>query len=186
MNYQVTKDIMDAFTKKMIRNSQGKCELTVLVGNGFDIGLGLDTRYSDFLNRYMKPDFPERSDAIKAMKNEIRRQRDEVRDSWADAELAFAQLDFSSYPNKDGSIGALTECEGDFSEALRCYLADEEHRFYIPPERQNEATKKFIIQLRNLLIPKIPRSIHMNCVNLEFFNFNYTSTLDQLLSGDDV
>jgi len=175
---------MDAFTKKILRNSQGKYEVTVLVGNGFDIGLGLNTRYSDFLDSYMKPDFPERMNAIKAMKDEIRRQRDEVSDSWADAELAFAQLDFSSYPHKDGAIGALTECEGDFTEALRCYLAEEEHRFYIPPERQNEATKKFIIQLQYLLVPQIPRLNHVNRVNLEFFNFNYTSTLDKLLSGD--
>ena len=186
MNYPISDEIMRAFARKAIRNAQGKYEVTILVGNGFDIGLGLNTRYSDFLNRYLKPTFPVRTGAIKAMKDEVRRQRDKVSDSWADAELAFAQLDFSSYPHKDGAVGALAECEGDFTEALGCYLADEEHRFYIPPERQNEAKQKFLVQLQILLDLKIPELAVLNTVNLEFFNFNYTSTLDKLLVGDVI
>ena len=186
MNYHISDEFKQEFARKAIRNAQGKYELTVLVGNGFDLGLGLDTHYSDFLNRYLKHGFPVRTEAIKAMKDDIRRQRDEMSDSWADAEMAFAKLDFSSYPHKEGAVGAFAECEGDFTEALTNYLLDEEQRFYIPPERKSEATNKFVVQLQKLLSSKLPKLNEANNVNLEFFNFNYTSTLDQLLSGDVV
>ena len=180
--YRVSDELINSFANKAIRNVQGRYEVTLLVGNGFDIGLGLKTRYSDFLDYYLDQKRPAKTAAIDAMKNEIDRQRYAVPDSWSNAELAFAQLDFSSFPSEDGTIGALAECEGDFTEALVAYLKREDERFYIPQERQVDASQKFISQLFNTLSVAIPKLREARSLNVEVFNFNYTSTLDRLLS----
>ncbi len=167
-----------------VKTVHGQSEVSVLIGNGFDIGLGLDTRYSDFLQRYLNPNFPVRTDAIRAMKDDIRNQIRNEGVSWADAEIAFGKLEFSNYPHKEGGVGALAECEGDFTGALKSYLLDEDARFFIPHERQNDTTHKFCVQLQNLLESEIAFPSYVKTLNVEFFNFNYTSTLDKLLSGD--
>ncbi len=167
-----------------VRAVHGQSEVSVLIGNGFDIGLGLDTRYGDFLKRYLKPDYPVRTEAIRAMKNDIGNQFHNGSGLWSDAEIAFGKLEFSNYPHKEGGVGALAECEGDFTGALKSYLLDEDSRFIIPPERQNDATHKFCVQLQNLLESEIAFPSYVKTLNVEFFNFNYTSTLDKLLSGD--
>ena len=184
MRYNSKEELLQLAGNMAVKAEQRKSEVSVVIGNGFDIGLGLNTRYSDFLERYLKPEYPVRTEAIRAMKNDIRNQIHNESVSWADAEIAFGQLEFSNYPHKEGGVGALAECEGDFTSALKSYLLDEDSRFIIPPERQNDTTHKFCVQLQNLLESEISFPSYVKTLNVEFFNFNYTSTLDKLLSGD--
>lgn len=186
MRYDSPEEISQLARRMAIQVVQGKSEVSVLIGNGFDIGLGLNTRYSDFLERYLKPDYPIRTEAIRAMKNDIRNQIHNDSVSWSDAEIAFGELEFSKYPHNEGGVGALAECEGDFSSALKSYLLDQDSRFCIPHERQNDATHKFCVQLQNLLESEINFHSYVKTLNVEFFNFNYTSTLDKLLSGAET
>lgn len=184
MRYNPPEELLQLAGSMAVKAAQGKSEVSVLIGNGFDIGLGLDTRYSDFLKRYLKLDYPVRTEAIRAMKNDIRKQIHTESALWADAEIAFGELMFSGYPHKEGGVGALAECEGDFTGALKSYLLDEDGRFFIPHERQNDATHKFCVQLQNLLETEIAFPSYVKTLNVAFFNFNYTSTLDKMLSGD--
>ena len=184
MRYNPPEELLQLSGNMVAKAAQGKSEVSVLIGNGFDIGLGLNTRYCDFLERYLKPDYPVRTEAIRAMKNDIRSQFHAEKTSWSDAEIAFGELEFSNYPHKEGGVGALAECEGDFTGALKSYLLDEDSRFIIPHERQNEATHKFCIQLQKLLDSEIAFPPYVKTLNVEFYNFNYTPTLDKLLSGD--
>lgn len=178
------EELLQLAESMAVKAAQGKSEVSVLIGNGFDIGLGLDTRYSDFLERYLKSDYPIRTEAILAMKNDICNQIHNGSVLWSDAEIAFGKLEFSNYPHKEGGVGALAECEGDFTSALKSYLLDENSRFIIPHERQDDATHKFCVQLQKLLESEIAFPSYVKTLNVEFFNFNYTSTLDELLSGD--
>ncbi len=178
------EELLQLAESMAVKAAQGKSEVSVLIGNGFDIGLGLDTRYSDFLERYLKSDYPIRTEAIRAMKNDICNQIHNGSVLWSDAEIAFGKLEFSNYPHKEGGVGALAECEGDFTSALKSYLLDENSRFIIPHERQDDATHKFCVQLQKLLESEIAFPSYVKTLNVEFFNFNYTSTLDELLSGD--
>ena len=52
------EELLQLAESMAVKAAQGKSEVSVLIGNGFDIGLGLDTRYSDFLKRYLKSDYP--------------------------------------------------------------------------------------------------------------------------------
>ena len=71
-------------------------KITIIVGNGFDIGLGLKTSYSDFISEYADLSRPYDPYAIETkLKKLINRNKL----SWADAEVAFARLSFDSILN---------------------------------------------------------------------------------------
>ncbi len=67
--------------------------VTFLVGNGFDIGLGLKTRYSDFYEEYCKADKAD-SEAITKFKRTLREWQNNKSKKiidWSDFEFAFGQ-----------------------------------------------------------------------------------------------
>ena len=70
-----------------------------MVGNGFDINLGLKTTYSEFIESYLKDDSS--NEQITAFKNIIRDEIKENPATWADAEMAFGKLTsaFKDKPN---------------------------------------------------------------------------------------
>ena len=97
MRYDPQEELLQLAGKMAVGAIHGESEVSVLIGNGLDIGLGLQTRYSDFLERYLKPDYPIRTESIRAMKNDIRNQIRNKSASWSDAEIAFGELEFSNY-----------------------------------------------------------------------------------------
>ena len=60
--------------------------VTFLIGNGFDLGIGLKTAYSDFYNVYCKSDSND-SLAVKKFKSEIQGNYE----NWSDFEAAFGE-----------------------------------------------------------------------------------------------
>ncbi len=69
--------------------------ITFLIGNGFDIGLGLKTRYEDFYKEYCKERYTkEDNDNIKEFKR-VLRERNSVQENriidWSDFEKAFGE-----------------------------------------------------------------------------------------------
>lgn len=167
------------------RRMERRVNITVLVGNGFDLGLGLDTRYEDFLKRYMKPSYPVVTDAIKKMREEIASQTNDDQKCWANAELAFAQLRFSEYGHAEGAVGAFAECEGDFVAALKDYLLDEDARFYVPASEGENVRRQFIGQMLDMVDCVLPEIKSNKLIDLKFINFNYTSTLARMLSQNE-
>ena len=109
------------------KKTKDSAVVTFLIGNGFDIGVGLKTRYADFIATYLKQ--PSNTDVIVKLKNAVNQNID----FWGDAELAFGKLKFSTF-GKD-SYPVVKECVTDFSDALSEYLQNEERRFQIPDEK---------------------------------------------------
>lgn len=67
--------------------------ITFLIGNGFDIGIGLKTRYEDFYQEYCHIAADD-SDNIKAFKQMLKDRNSEEKRKiidWADFETAFGQ-----------------------------------------------------------------------------------------------
>ena len=62
-------------------------KITFLIGNGFDLGVGLKTRYSDFVPYYLS--LPDNDPDIIAFKSIIESDKE----TWADAELALGKLE---------------------------------------------------------------------------------------------
>lgn len=152
--------------------------VTFLIGNGFDIGLGLKTQYRDFLFDYLKR--PSKTNIIKKMKDNI--QKDIT--FWGDAELAFAKLPFSTFGSDVSSI--LSECLQDFSGAFSEYLKNEESRICSPDEKMKYTFGLTLCSYYQALsyYPRrneLKRLMKFNQLKINVINFNYTETIDKLL-----
>ena len=84
--------------------------ITFLVGNGFDINLGLNTRYADFYPKYLKKGY----NVI--ISNAIA----DNYDNWADLEIALGKLLKDITPEQvDEFLDSKGRLEGDLAEHLR-------------------------------------------------------------------
>lgn len=161
--------------------------ITYLIGNGFDVNIGIKSRYADFYKYYANQHPDGESDVVKRFKNEINEyikkdapKNDPNTIDWRDLEVALGQFTES-----------MTEEEGeplylDINDSLKHYLNEEYKSF------DAEAFKKedFLKHLNN------PISSHFNRVtiniirnylggfsgsdNINIINFNYTTTIEEL------
>ena len=154
--------------------------VTFLIGNGFDINLGLDTRYSDFVKVYKN--MPAKQEVIK----EFRKNISENSELWADAEIALGE-----YTNnfKAGEGALFSDCKEDFCVELSRYLKNQELR--IDYDISKEAIQKAFLNLNKITnsFPAVERDFlnrtyqsHLSePVKFNFINFNYTKTLDMCI-----
>ena len=61
--------------------------VTFIIGNGFDIGLGMKTRYGDVYDEYVKT--PSATEVIKAFKKDLSQRT--PYDKWSDFEMGMAE-----------------------------------------------------------------------------------------------
>ena len=160
------------------KKTKDSAVVTFLIGNGFDIGLGLKTRYADFIATYLKQ--PSKTDVIVKLKKAINQDAN----FWGDAELAFGKLPFSTF-GKD-SYSVVKECVTDFSDALSEYLKNEERRFQILDEKIKVAFCSLLCSYYQRLgeYPRrneLKRLKQFNRLKINVINFNYTETIDKML-----
>jgi len=154
--------------------------ITFLIGNGFDINLGLATKYSDFLNIYTMNNEKD-SPMIKEFKKDIKRNQN----LWGYAEKEFGNYTDNFYHN-GYNADDFFECYGDFCNSLANYLNDQlkkiNDKMFVDTLKQG-----FINAIQNNLryINEEPRAEIMADLNYipdgkyyNFINFNYTDTLD--------
>lgn len=153
--------------------------VVILIGNGFDLALGLKTRYKDFLQKYR----PSAADAvpIQKMKEIIEDDRKNGMEKWSYAEEAFGQQKFSQYG--EDVISVLDDCTTDFQGSLCKYLVQEEQRFAIPSDRATEIRREFRAGIRRLIstCKALTSRRQEEPTSINFVDFNYTRTLDDLL-----
>ena len=90
--------------------------ITFLIGNGFDIKLGLKTRYTDFYNIYIDSNKDRNiDDNIKCFSELI----EDNYETWADFEMAFAE-------NAFGTKYDIRDILEDFSKKFAEYLKRQE------------------------------------------------------------
>ena len=153
--------------------------IVVLVGNGFDLGLGLDTDYKSFVNYYLAHGSGG-SEIVERFKAEIALQKSLDINSWADAELAFGKLDFSKF-DKDADE-ALRVCLKDFLQSLGDYLGKQQKRLQIPEQDRASVSSSFKATLVDMIASVNAQAFPYNDdVVIGFVNFNYTDTLERIL-----
>ncbi len=162
--------------------------ITYLVGNGFDINLGIKSRYVDFYKAYVSIHSEDEPDVIKRFKDGINKyikkeskKEDLQKIDWRDLEVALGQFT-DQMDERGGEILYL-----DLIDKLKDYLVDEFQRFdadaYSIEEFckhiTNPVTEHFNRmtgnELRNLF------TSYSNEENFNFINFNYTNTIEKLL-----
>lgn len=102
--------------------------ITFMIGNGFDLNLGLSTRYLDFINVYRN--IQEQDNAI------IEKFKEEIIESdiplWSNAELAFGKQ--TSLLNENFTVVDYCRCHSHFCRSLANYLREEQKKLVLSKE----------------------------------------------------
>ncbi|MBE5745293.1 MAG: hypothetical protein E7355_04070 [Clostridiales bacterium] len=154
--------------------------VTFLIGNGFDIGIGMKTRYGDFYSEYIKLKID--NENILEFQKEI---QDNIKD-WADFEEAFGKHSESFEANEADKY--LQQYEHFFEYFLE-YLKKEEKNFEMPEELEvikimERALTNYYKKLQSQDRESIEDFYKWfgNNITYTFISFNYTSILDAFVN----
>lgn len=159
--------------------------ITFLIGNGFDLNLGLRTKYEHFLECYTRLDYRD-TEAINSMKEHILQNWK----LWSDAEKAFG--DYTADFKEHGfTAEEFDECYYDFCEKLAMYLQREERRLNYN-KIIDAFAGKFAKAIRNYIgngFTEVQTAELQNSIrpvsggeSYNFINFNYTETVDNFVN----
>lgn len=156
--------------------------ITFLIGNGFDIGLGLKTRYEDFYKEYCIEHDTD-SNNIKEFKGILKKWNSNKKDAiidWADFEKAFGEHAIDCIGNGEEYLEQFEHFVSSFNE----YLENEEKN--IDYSNKSEIAKVMnaavttYFHIRNedkQSLQNLYNSIGGNAI-YNFVSFNYTRTVD--------
>ena len=169
----------------------------IMIGNGFDIGLGLRTAYSDFIDEYTNSPAinSERSDGRERVEDILKAHIRRDPQTWADAEKAFAELRFSAmFKDCENIKRNILDVFASFTAALNNYLAKQEHSRELNGVSRGVSELFFQHMMQSVLMgmPEWLREQELNRLGdindrqrvlnyCSFINFNYTETFDKLL-----
>lgn len=168
------------------KENDRRMNITFLIGNGFDLNLGLSTKYEHFLKEYVRS--KSEDGIIKEFKRDILRESS----NWASAEEAFGDYT-KEYIGLEYGAEYFCACHEDFCENLARYLQKEESRLQL--DKTDERSVKafitaisfpnFIRGFREVQQQEIRQvvSAYDGGFVYNFINFNYTTTLDQYLEA---
>lgn len=150
--------------------------ITFLIGNGFDINLGLDTRYTDFYPIYLS----------KGHDDIISSAIQDNYEKWSDLELALGQiLTNVSQEQIADFLDAKAALEIDLADYLR---AQEKRIDFLSPGIQEEFQRgvtgfyeEFSSKERNEFLKWKQNTA--STISYQFISFNYTKTLDKIAAS---
>lgn len=151
--------------------------VTFLIGNGFDLNLGLNTRYEDFYDYYKKNTKNQDGLIFESLHTDYSK--------WSDMELGLSNL-LSKVPKNKLSV--FFDEKEELEKLLIEYLTGEEAR--ISYTNENELAEMFRNMVRDFYnylnqneknhYTKIVAETR-NKINYCFVTFNYTTTLDKMV-----
>lgn len=162
-------------------------EITFLLGNGFDIGLGLHSRYEDFYKIYCEERESD-SRCVKKFKEDLRKRNTGTGETrfghvidWSDFEKAIGEytIAFSNETYKD-----FIEIFRDFYEHFNQYLEAEEKNWDCSNQAAIGKMMSTAIKRYYDLQPIERNDVQTICDSLNgtqifhFISFNYTNTID--------
>lgn len=157
--------------------------ITFLIGNGFDVGLGMKSRFKDFFPRYVKKS--------EDKKPEIRRLSEEIGsdyDTWADFETQMGKYT-QNFGKEDSQL--LRQQFEDFQLEFVQYLREEEQELSF--SKQEAISNMMISALSHFyenpnLLPQSHNAVaavhskYNTAHKYSFICFNYTSILEKCLA----
>lgn len=151
--------------------------VTFLIGNGFDLNLGLKTQYTDFYKYYCRLE--------KSQNDMIASQIDGSYGKWSDLEMGLADFVNTLEPNQ---IKEFVASKVYLEEELVKYLKIQEARLLLPDQakaagvfRQRVLTfyKELNSEWQDEYITVLQKA--NGSLIYQFVDFNYTNTLDRLV-----
>jgi|688.fasta_scaffold384190_2 hypothetical protein len=154
-------------------------EIVYIIGNGFDLNLGLKTSYKDFYTFYKS--LPEERTTIKKLKNSISNNFE----TWSDLELGLGE-----YTSNINSLEEFDEVYEDISEKLSEYLLNQEASFNYERIEQHKVDD-YLSKPEKSLPPSLANEIkeYKNGWSNSFWNvhiitLNYTTVIDKVINKD--
>lgn len=147
-----------------------------LIGNGFDLAQGLNTRYSDFYkDRILKKDLS--GDMLMKLQSSI---KDDIK-SWADMEKRLGE--FSS---EMGTIEDVDTVYDFLKKELRDYLQNEQERIIIDKEKVS-INREILLTPEKFLPPESKDTIRTlinkgTNIQIDAISFNYTDVFERAIS----
>lgn len=148
-----------------------------ILGNGFDINLGLHTGYQDFYDYYLQTSSED--EEIEKIKRFLERNR---YTTWADLEMGLG-----SYTTEVDSLDQMKKVYCDIGDSLRDYLKKEEESFSVTDEITN-AVVSGLLAPHSYLSPGLVEAIDTfrrgkGPYQVDVISFNYTNTLEKVLKS---
>lgn len=159
--------------------------ITFLIGNGFDLNLGLKTKYTDFLSVY-KHILQEDVDCVEYFKKYILKNED----LWVNVESAFG-IATEQFKIDKHTAEEYCTCHEDFCLKLAEYLIEQEQQLnytdlnpYLVKGFSNGILnyKKGFRELEQSQLVSAENNVGGGLI-FNFVNFNYTQTLDMCISA---
>lgn len=155
--------------------------ITYIIGNGFDLCLGLNTRYSDFYDYYQNQPSP--SEEVKQLKANIDRNKE----NWADLELALGEYT----PNFKDSNSAIKVME-DLCNHLNEYLKLQSLLIPQSNEKIKEEMLRCLANPNEFFLPADKEQIRSYYSNrllahskITILSLNYTPSIERILDYKD-
>ena len=153
--------------------------ITYLIGNGFDLNLGLNTKYTDFIETYKN------LVSGNIILDSFRLNVASNLPFWSNAELAFGKCteDFTDATD-------FSDCHADFCAELANYLKAQESRLYFEklgefiPSPFSESIKAYNTGFREEQQQQIKSCFNevSGGIVYNFISYNYTRTLDKCIN----
>lgn len=158
--------------------------ITFLIGNGFDLNIGLRTQYTDFFPRYVNLETKDK------LLREFRHNINSEAKLWSSAEMAFGQYT-KNFAYGKGEVENFVACHEDFCTHLAKYLEEQESRIDYD-NLQDKLATGFVRGIQNItsgfrteqrdIIQKSMNSVGGG-YQYNFISFNYTRVLDQCVKS---
>ena len=158
--------------------------VTFLIGNGFDLNLGLKTRYVDMYEGYVNS--PSADTDIAKFKELLAADAPGY-ETWGDFEMAMAR-----HACNFESVDSFVKCVRDFRRYLSEYLMEQNAQFQQICENTSEGSKICVEEFNNSLqrfyrgqTPNVINAVQqslasINGLKYNFIVFNYTTVLDYI------
>ncbi len=158
-----------------------------IIGNGFDLALGLKTSYRDFIDWYITQNEEPEDKRIRNFKDKIKDDLKENINSWADLEIRLGE-----YTNQydENEVGDFLSVYRNMKEKLNDYIKDQENQVDLShvEEIRKESSHflfSFYDDFPGAIKSTLKNALEMrrNNITYNFLSFNYTHTLDSFLDS---
>lgn len=162
-----------------------ECKITFIIGNGFDLGLGMKTKYTDVYDGYIKS--PSSSDVIARFKKELESKAANNYEKWSDFEMGMAYY-AQTLKTEDDLVECIRDFKGYMVDHLRCenqeiigLIRDDDYASRLIKEL-DRSIERFYEGLTQNVINQFKAMIEDANIIRNYITFNYTMSLEAFLS----
>ena len=163
-------------------------KIVFIIGNGFDICLGLKTKYDDFYNYYLNKDTPENKPQVKKLKEHLKadHSKEDGYKYWSDLEIGMG-----NYTTNFSSVEDLKEAYYDLNDNLKAYIEEVNKKDLPSTIKSNKLIEDLSYPYKYLRtgfrdnVRKFLKKWETSSYETHIISFNYTDTIERILKTKD-